>query len=1109
MEWCENLTRRQAGGAKVERLKEVGVQEKRPTGRRLRALSKVALGSVAPRDNRPSVAYYGLEWESPLRYTIQLCNTLVLFCQGEFLMKNVREGGYVLGLDLGSASVGWAAVRLGEKDKPCGILAIGSRVFDQSLQKGSLEGGSEIWANAQRRMSRGQRRREDRHVRRLNRLFMLFQNHGLLVRVTSADRNPRLLKGAAERRQWRDDLSEQRHKVFSERKITRALVKKWREILEKEGAPEKTVELVGNRLPYFLRARAISQRLELDEVARAIYHLAERRGFKSRRTREPEEKKGVVWKNIEGLRKKMLETNTKTYGEYFWQLPAGEAIRGHEQFTERKVYEAEFKRIWDEQHGFYPSILTDRLGKEIADTIFRQRPLRSQADLIGECAHESGQKRAPMAVLLAQRFRIIDKVNNLIITEPNGIRRGLHESERKELIKGLEKEGDLTFAKIKKNVLQLPGCSINLEGGKEKKLPGNRTAAELRQYIDDWDDRLPAEQDKIIDDILSIQKNEALENRLVNHWHLARDKAKLLVERVELEDEYCNLSRKAIRNLLPLMEEGTRYMTAVSEKYPEKPVPAEDELPPVVEAFKKLHKPLRNPAVVRTLTELRKVVNLLAAKCGKPRIVRIELARDLRRSKKERHAYAERMRQNQNARDAVIKFLKERNEAVTGENIEKVLLWLECDGWCPYSGTKITPNALFSGEVQVEHIIPKSKCHDDSFMNKTLCMRNVNLEKKNRTPFQTFGKTPEWEGILRRVGDFKWVKDYFVHEEKTKSHERGPKERPHPKLSRFRIENDEELGQFCSRQLNDTRYATRLAADYMGLLFGTTEKGVRSPRVEVSVGQMTYVLRNRWGVNGILSDGGMKSRNDHRHHAVDALVVACSDSRARQALSRAEESWETSRRKADIGPPWDGFLEEAREEVGNVTVSYRASQKAKGELHNANPIQEAAGKQVIGSGPRRRTIETGSNHHMEIFAKIGEAGRECEWKWRPVTVFEAVQRVRPPKGKPKRELVNRVFDSGWRWKFSLASRDTVKMSYRDCPVGYFTVHSISGSEIEFRPNQDAITPEMAKQLKKKYKKEGRSEKMPRYRVSGADKLREFGAQKVHIDPLGSVREAND
>ena len=146
------------------------------------------------------------------------------------------------------------------------------------------------------------------------------------------------------------------------------------------------------------------------------------------------------------------------------------------------MYQAEFERIWAARAPHH-KLLTEELKARLFRAIFCQRPLQSPKGPIGKCELEAGQRRAPWALLLVQRYRYWQKIADLEITDPEGEIRKLTPDERDELAEAFETHQEMTFGGIRKLLgLEKPkaaehGYEFNLEAGGEKKLIGNRTAA--------------------------------------------------------------------------------------------------------------------------------------------------------------------------------------------------------------------------------------------------------------------------------------------------------------------------------------------------------------------------------------------------------------------------------------------------------------------------------------------------------------------------------------------------------------------------------------------------------------------------------------------------------
>ncbi len=1044
------------------------------------------------------------------------------------------QDDFVLGIDLGANSVGWAIVRRA-KAKPASLVGAGARVFEAGME-GMLDAGREESRNKRRRDARLQRRQTWRRKRRLAKVFRLLQKWELLpsARCTTSE----------ERQNFITQLDEA------------IIASEWYGIRRNDAkAPEQV-------MPYVLRSAALNERLEPHFLGRGLYHLAQRRGFLSNRkqvsSKEKADEEGVVKRDISELSGRIEESGARTLGEYFSALdPAESRIR--QRWTARSMYENEFNQIWRVQSAHHPEILTEARKKELLRAFFFQRPLRIQRNLIGKCELEPNRYRAPIYALISQRFRMLDKVNNLKIIGPDGIGVPLSEEQRQKLTRELESEGDLKFSQIRKLLCLPKTCSLNLEAGGEERIPGNRTGAKFRNVIGErWNGLSAEDRERLVGYAYGFQKADKLKSAAVKKWDLDELAAEKLSQ-IDFESGYLNLSRAAIRKVLPKLEEGMSYAEARRLLYPDKFLakPPADFLPPVCNAPDEV----RSPAVIRSLTELRKVVNAVIRCYGKPTEIRIELARDLRNSRKQREAAWKQNRENQKLRGAAAAtILHELGLASPSEwDKRKVLLAEECRWECPFTGKTISMAALIGNESQfdIEHIIPFSRSLDNSFANLTLCYHEENRNvKHNRTPYEAHGNDEtRYKVILDRVKRFtsslKWEK-----------------------LRRFQMkDNDvkEFLTQFANRQLNDTRYASRLAGDYLSLLYGGRVDLSGKRRIRFTTGQVTAFLRAEWKLNQILNDGPTKSggyipksRDDHRHHAVDAIVTALTDDGTIADLSRAAERASEAKRRlfAPIEAPWPNFSNSVRETLEKTVVSHRPLKRVSGPLHEESlyaagqpcrirkPLSaltkaevekivdgevkrlvkeklaqtgEADPKKVfatedglpffttaggtkipirrvriekrtptfqLSAGRTARYVTSESNHHVEIFAELDQNGREVEWDAAVVSLAEAMRRKREGELIVRRDHgVNRQF------KFSLAPGEVIEWD-ENKNRAFMVVRATTGGQIALTPVNDA-------RQKEEMRKDGS------YTRPVWDTLRKRNARKINVGPLGEVGEAYD
>ena len=822
-------------------------------------------------------------------------------------MTNTNTNRYRLGLDLGTNSIGWAAVQLNENDEPCGILDMGVRIFPDGRDERSKASNA-----ADRRTARGARRRRDRYLKRRGDLMEALINCGLMPH---------------------------------------------------DEASRKTIERLD---PYKLRSDALNSNKPLPDyhVGRALFHLNQRRGFQSNRKSDSSDNNaGVVKTATEALNE---ELKSQTLGEFLYgRHRVGDPVRfrnlstvtgksKYEFYPTRKMVLDEFQAIWEAQAPHHAGIMTTEAKESIRKTIFSQRPLQSQP--VGKCTLDPARDdkdiegfRCSWAHPLAQSFRIWEEVRNLEVMEAGQKSRPLRKEEGDRIAAALFQSKEVSFDKIRR-LLRLPdGVRFNLESDRRKKLQGDETAAKLshKDYFNKAWRNLPLDkQIEIVDLFLNDKVEDAdVIDWLVGHTTLDREAADRAAS-ASLPEGHCRLGLRAIRNIVPHMKDGMKYHQAAAAagydhaKLPTGELSPDRLLPYYGERLKdhlagsgdpkdpadKRYGRFPNPTVHIGLNQLRYVVNALVKKHGPPHQVVIEVTRDLKRSKKQRENIAKEQAANQKKNDARNNKLAGLGERQNARNRMKLRLWEDLnpdnclDRRCPFTGEVISLNRLFSkdDEVEIEHLIPWSVSYDDSAANKVVALTSANRQKGQRTPYEAFGDTPEWEGIVQRAEKL-----------------------PTDKQWRFAPDASEqfkEQGGFLARQLNETGWLARLAKEYL--------TAVASPNnIWVSPGRLTDLIRGKWGLKALLPDpppGETKNRNDHRHHAIDALVVALTD---RSLLQRMSSAYDAIRKRIIATQPWPGvtveeFRDHVQEHLDRIVVSYkpdhgtRGKKGTTGQLHN-------------------------------------------------------------------------------------------------------------------------------------------------------------------------------
>ncbi len=785
----------------------------------------------------------------------------------------------ILGVDLGVASIGWSLVEYGNEEGV--ILKSGSRIFQSNEQRADAAPGES--AKSDRGTKRSVRRQRDRRTRRKQKLYNLLYKNGL----------------APKRELWEQWMSLN---------------------------------------PYKCRALALDSEIELHEFGRALYHLNQHRGYKSNR-KDGEDKDGVVSKGILKVDALMNKYNARTYGEYCYNIidnhfeedkkPSDDDWRIRNNYTHRDMFVNEFMLIWDAQQKFKPQILSDSLKKEIFETIFFQRKMKSQAHLIGNCPLEKNKKRIPKAHLLFQEFRIRKNLNNLTMSDENGLPIPLSQSDKAALYELMNTKDKVTFKAlkavlIKQGTISNSNVVFNLEKGGRKDLEGNKTNQKLahsRAFGKDWYDLDRVTQDYIVYVLIHFDSPEKVKQKALLEWNRTEEQAEYISHLV-LEKNYGGFSEKAIKKIMPYLKNGLEESTAIKEA-------GYELFDQKVGTHSKLPMPpdIKNSVVYHALIELRKVVNGIIREYGMPDVIRVELTRDIKAGYDHRQKMTKAMRKLEARNEKAKKALKQspfNRQEPTYQDILWYNLWEECEKTCPYTGKSIPASAFNSGEFQIEHIIPFSRSLDNSYSNKTLCEADFNRKKGNRTPWECVqaGIISE-DDLLQRKRNLPWNKQ-----------------------KKF-IQKSTEESSFINRQLSDTRYISREASSYL--------KQLACESVEVVKGQTTSLLRYVWGLNGVLNneDEDVKTRDDHRHHAVDAIVVALTSRSLLKKLSDENrkittEEWKTLEEsgrekykeleqrmngRLNLSEPWPNFRRDVERSIKDVTVSHRVNRKVAGALH--------------------------------------------------------------------------------------------------------------------------------------------------------------------------------
>lgn len=437
-----------------------------------------------------------------------------------------------------------------------------------------------------------------------------------------------------------------------------------------------------------------------------------------------------------------------------------------------------------------------------------------------------------------------------------------------------------------------------------------------------------------------------------------KDYAQLLAN-VSLASDYGNLSAKAIKKILPYMKEGNRYDEAcglAGYRHSASSLTKEEiEAKELLDKLEILPKnSLRNPVVEKILNQMVNVVNEIIATYGRPDEIRVELARELKKNQKEREALTKAISRSTDERNKDREILiKEFNiPNPTRNDVIRYRLYKELkpNGYHTlYSNKYIEREKLFSKEIDIEHIIPKARLFDDSFSNKTLEYRSVNLDKGNKTAYDYVSETYGEEGLQRYLNT---CESLFATQR--------------TKLRKLKMTEREIPDGFIERDLRNTQYIAKKALAMLNQI---------CRRVVATTGAVTDQLRQDWELVGVLKElnwskyeavgnveyhtdhdgrriGRIKDwtkRNDHRHHAMDALTVAFTRDAFIQYFNHKNASFQADsieyaiknayfKEGRAIPPiPLGELRSEAKKHLNNILVSIKAKNKV--ATQNINKVK--------------------------------------------------------------------------------------------------------------------------------------------------------------------------
>jgi CRISPR-associated endonuclease Csn1 len=731
-------------------------------------------------------------------------------------------------------------------------------------------------------------------------------------------------------------------------------------------------------------------------------------------------------------RSKELYFNQETVGQFqYKQLLKNAHAKLKNQVFYRQDYLDEFEKIWETQAKFHPE-LTEKLKSEVRDiTIFYQRKLKSQKHLVSFCEFEKGHKAIPKSSPLFQEFRIWQNLNNIVVK--NEITKEpflLAEELKQQIAQGLLFKENMTDSQLINFCgLKKTEYSVNF-----KKIEGNRTntslfnAFEKILVLEGYDEldlsKLETiEIKKIIKSAFSdlgvntaildfdptIQGDAFDKQPYYQLWHLlysADDDDKLketlknkfgfkenhlpFLLNINLQADYGSLSAKAIKKVLPHLMDGQIYDQACKfsgYNHSSSLTTEQNNQRALKDTLHLLKKnSLRNPVVEKILNQMINLINAIMKDptMGKPDEIRVELARELKNNNEQRKEMTNSINKATTEHEQIRKLLHSEFgiSRVTRNDIIRYKLWKETDGISLYTGKTIEASKLFTKEYDIEHIIPKSRLFDDSFSNKTICERQLNIDKSNKTAYSFLKEKlspEEFDQFEKRI------KSLYGKISRTKQN----------KL----LMADHEIPEgFIDRQLRETQYIAKKAKEILLEV---------SRNVTSTIGSITDKLRDDWELVDVMQElnwvkydklgltyieegkhgerlykiKDWSKRNDHRHHAMDAITVAFTKPAYIQYLNNLNAKTLGQKKANDIigietkylekdknnklrfKKPMPNFREEAKKQLESILISYKAKNKVVTKNKNIT-------KKGNGTNQKIQLTPRGQLHKETVYGKL-------------------------------------------------------------------------------------------------------------------------------------------
>ena len=909
---------------------------------------------------------------------------------------------HVLGLDLGVGSIGWCLIALDAQGDPAEILGMGSRVvpLNNATDAADFSIGKAFTANQERTARRTMRRGFARYQLRRYRLRRELAKVGMLPDAALIQL-PLLelweLRERAATAGERLTLPELGRVLchINQKRGYRHVKSDAAAIVGDEGEKKKD-----SNSAYLAGIRANDEKLQ-DEHKTVGQYFAEQL-----RQNQSESPTGGISYRI----KDQIFSRQRYIDEYD-QIMAAQRVHYPDILTDEFI-----RMLRDEVIFMQRPLKSCKHLVSLCEFEKQERVMRIQQDdgkggrQLVERKVKFGPKVAPKSSPLFQLCRIYEAVNNIRLTRPDGSPRDITPEERAKIVAHLQSSASLSFAALKKLLKEKAIIADQLTS--KSGLKGNSTrvalAAALQPYpqyhhlldmeletrmmtvqlTDEETGEVTEREVAVVTDsyvrqplyrlwhiLYSIEERDAMRRALITQLGMTEEDLDggLLDQLYHLDfvkPGYGNKSAKFICKLLPQLQQGLGYSeacAAVGYRHSNSPTSEEITERTLLDKIPLLQRnELRQPLVEKILNQMINLVNALKAEYGVDE-VRVELARELKMSREERERMAEGNRRREKENKAIAEKIHECGLFPTKSRIRKYMLWEEAGEQCLYCGQILTLSQCLNGDdMEVEHIIPKSVLYDDSYGNKTCACRRCNKEKGNRTALE-YIRVKGWEAeYMERINSLldKKAISYSKHQ-------------------RLRWLKEDIPSDFLERQLRLTQYISRQA---MAIL----QQGIR--RVSASEGGVTARLRSLWGYDDILHTLNLdrydsmgetervsregetteklrikdwSKRKDHRHHAIDALVVASTRQGYIQRLNRVSSESEREAMSGEI---------EMRKATKTDKLSLLERWLTQRPHLSVRAVSDKVAEILISYRPGKRVVTRGRNIYLRHGKKCVQSG---------------------------------------------------------------------------------------------------------------------------------------